>query len=246
MLDFGLAKAWQAEAGDVGNSPTLSMAATAQGIILGTAAYMAPEQARGQAVDHRADIWAFGCVLFEMLTGRQTFRGDLVSDILASVLAREPEFAELPPTIAPRLKDALQRCLEKNPKRRLAGDWRPARGARTNPHQPERRSRAGGECGLDAESRCEGCAAVRGSRGDRRRSGSLVAEARSCSRAPTTRALRVRGAPDPANPRSARPGGRCWRFRRTGVTLPTTPRTACFCARWTRSRRGSSPEPSRR
>ena len=126
VLDFGLAKAWQAEAGDVGNSPTLSMAATAQGIILGTAAYMAPEQARGQAVDHRADIWAFGCVLFEMLTGRQTFRGDLVSDILASVLAREPEFAELPPTIAPRLKDALQRCLEKNPKRRwqAIGDLR--------------------------------------------------------------------------------------------------------------------------
>ena len=126
VLDFGLAKAWQAEAGDVGNSPTLSMAATAQGIILGTAAYMAPEQARGQAVDHRADIWAFGCVLFEMLTGRQTFRGDLVSDILASVLVREPEFAELPPTIPPRLRESLQRCLEKNPKRRwqAIGDLR--------------------------------------------------------------------------------------------------------------------------
>src|SRR5687768_11117478 len=118
VLDFGLAKALQAEAADVSNSPTLSMAATAQGIILGTAAYMAPEQARGQAVDHRADIWAFGCVLFEMLTGRPTFRGDLVTDILASVLVREPEFGELPPTIAPRLKEALQRCLEKNPKRR--------------------------------------------------------------------------------------------------------------------------------
>jgi len=126
VLDFGLAKAWQAEAGDVANSPTLSMAATAQGIILGTAAYMAPEQARGQTVDHRADIWAFGCVLFEMITGRPTFRGDLVSDILASVLVREPEFAELPPTIAPRLKEALQRCLEKNPKRRwqAIGDLR--------------------------------------------------------------------------------------------------------------------------
>jgi serine/threonine-protein kinase len=126
VLDFGLAKAFQADPGDAANSPTFSMAATAQGIILGTAAYMAPEQARGQSVDHRADIWAFGCVLFEMLTGRPTFRGELVSDILASVLVREPEFAELPPTIPPRLKEALQRCLEKNPKRRwqAIGDLR--------------------------------------------------------------------------------------------------------------------------
>ncbi len=126
VLDFGLAKAFHAETGDVGNSPTLSMTATAQGVVLGTAAYMAPEQARGQAVDHRADIWAFGCVLFEMLTARPTFRGDLVSDILASVLVREPEFAELPPTIAPRLRETLQRCLEKNPKRRwqAVGDLR--------------------------------------------------------------------------------------------------------------------------
>ena len=126
VLDFGLAKALQAESGDVANSPTLSMAATAQGIILGTAAYMAPEQARGQAVDHRADIWAFGCVLFELLTGRQAFRGEMVSDILASVLAREPEFAELPPTIPPRLRETLQRCLEKSPRKRwqAIGDLR--------------------------------------------------------------------------------------------------------------------------
>jgi serine/threonine-protein kinase len=126
VLDFGLAKALQAEAGDVANSPTLSMAATAHGIILGTAAYMAPEQARGQAVDRRADIWAFGCVLYEMLTGRQAFRGEMVSDILASVLAREPDFAELPPTIPPRLREALQRCLEKSPRKRwqAIGDLR--------------------------------------------------------------------------------------------------------------------------
>ncbi len=126
VLDFGLAKALQAEGSDVANSPTFSMAATAQGIILGTAAYMAPEQARGQAVDHRADIWALGCVLFEMLTGRQAFRGEMVSDILASVLAREPEFVELPPTVPPRLRETLQRCLEKNPKKRwqAIGDLR--------------------------------------------------------------------------------------------------------------------------
>ena len=243
VLDFGLAKAWQAEAGDVGNSPTLSMAATAQGIILGTAAYMAPEQARGQAVDHRADIWAFGCVLFEMLTGRQTFRGDLVSDILASVLAREPEFAELPPTIAPRLKEAPATVSREEPEAAMAGDWRPARRARANPRQPQRRSHAGSECGLDAEVRCDGGAAVRGGCGDRRCGRSLDAEARSCSRAQTTGPLRLRISADSSG--SAELGGRCWRSRRTGVTSPSTPRTACCYARWTRSRRGSSPEPSR-
>jgi len=128
VLDFGLAKGMQPDPADakVLESPTFSMAATAKGIILGTAAYMSPEQARGQAVDHRADIWSFGCVLFEMLTGHRAFRGELVSDILASVLAREPEFADLPPTLDPRLKESLRRCLEKDPKRRwqAIGDLR--------------------------------------------------------------------------------------------------------------------------
>ena len=128
VLDFGLAKAMQTDANEisVANSPTLSLAATAQGLILGTAAYMSPEQARGQAVDRRTDIWAFGCVLYEMLTGRQAFRGDMVSDILASVLAREPEFADLPPSLNPRLAAVLRRCLDKNPRRRwqAMGDLR--------------------------------------------------------------------------------------------------------------------------
>ena len=128
VLDFGLAKALQADADDMNaaNSPTLSLAATAQGLILGTAAYMSPEQARGQAVDRRTDIWAFGCVLYEMLTGRPAFRGDMVSDILASVLAREPEFAELPSSLNPRLTAVLRRCLDKNPRRRwqAMGDLR--------------------------------------------------------------------------------------------------------------------------
>ena len=89
VLDFGLAKAFIGDGADASfsNSPTLSMAATQQGIILGTAAYMSPEQARGQEVDKRADIWAFGCVLFEMLTGRQTYGGPTASDVLAGVLA---------------------------------------------------------------------------------------------------------------------------------------------------------------
>jgi len=120
VLDFGLAKAFEGEAGDpnVINSPTLSLAATAQGVILGTAAYMSPEQARGQRVDKRTDVWAFGCILYEMLTGRHAFRGEHVSDILASVLARDPEFADLPASLPPRLRSLLQRCFEKNPKRR--------------------------------------------------------------------------------------------------------------------------------
>ncbi|HTM03667.1 MAG TPA: protein kinase [Vicinamibacterales bacterium] len=120
VLDFGLAKAFDGSSSEpnVFNSPTLSLAATAQGVILGTAAYMSPEQARGQAIDRRTDIWAFGCVLYEMLTGRHAFRGEHVSDILASVLAREPEFMDLPPSVPPRLKAALARCLDKNPKRR--------------------------------------------------------------------------------------------------------------------------------
>jgi serine/threonine-protein kinase len=128
VLDFGLAKAFEGSSAERGvfDSPTLSLAATAQGVILGTAAYMSPEQARGQSVDRRTDIWAFGCVLYEMLTGRHAFRGEHVSDILASVLAREPEYADLPASLPPRLKDALRRCLEKNPKRRwqAIGDLR--------------------------------------------------------------------------------------------------------------------------
>src|SRR6516165_1995838 len=120
VLDFGLAKAFEADPREssLSNSPTLSMAATAKGIILGTAAYMSPEQARGTAVDSRTDIWAFGCVLYEMLTARQAFRGEMVSDILASVLAREPDFTIFPTGVHPRVRELIQRCLEKDPKRR--------------------------------------------------------------------------------------------------------------------------------
>ncbi|MBN1569168.1 MAG: serine/threonine-protein kinase [Acidobacteria bacterium] len=117
VLDFGLAKAFAAEQADLNlsNSPTLSNAATQQGIILGTAAYMSPEQARGKPVDKRADIWAFGVVLFEMLTGRQLFGGDTISDTLASVLTREPEWEKVPV----KARSLLRRCLEKDPKKRL-------------------------------------------------------------------------------------------------------------------------------
>ena len=92
--------------------------ATAAGMILGTAAYMSPEQARGGQADHRSDIFSFGVVLYEMLTGRHPFPGDTVSDVLASVLAREPDLAALPSDYAPRLIDLVRRCLDKHPRRR--------------------------------------------------------------------------------------------------------------------------------
>ncbi len=120
VLDFGLAKAYAGDRDDVNlsNSPTLSDAATQQGMILGTAAYMPPEQAKGKTVDKRADIWAFGVVLFEMLTGRQLFTGETVSETLASVLKSEPEWKRLPVNLHPRIRFLLERCLEKEPKNR--------------------------------------------------------------------------------------------------------------------------------
>ena len=110
VLDFGLAKAFAGDGADVNlsQSPTLSMAATQQGVILGTAAYMSPEQARGVTVDKRADIWAFGCVLYEMLTGRQVFKGELMSDVMASVLKSDPDYKGLPPAIHPQLRAVLR------------------------------------------------------------------------------------------------------------------------------------------
>jgi eukaryotic-like serine/threonine-protein kinase len=125
VLDFGLAKAMYADAvpGDSVNSPTLTMRATVAGVILGTAGYMAPEQAKGKAVDRRADIWAFGVVLYEMLTGDSLFAGETVSDTLAAVLTKDPDVERIP---AP-LRKLLRSCLEKDPSRRLRdiGDaWR--------------------------------------------------------------------------------------------------------------------------
>ena len=122
VLDFGLAKAYAREQEvNLSNSPTLSDAATQQGIILGTAAYMSPEQARGESVDRKADIWAFGVVLFEILTGRTTFDGRTVSDVLASVIKSEPEWKRLPPNLHPRIRLLLERCLEKEAKDRYSG-----------------------------------------------------------------------------------------------------------------------------
>ena len=122
VLDFGLAKAMDpagASSANAMNSPTLSMHATQAGIILGTAAYMSPEQARGRAVDKRTDIWAFGVVLFEMLAGTRAFGGEDISLTLAFVMTKEPEWVALPPATPPALRGLLRRCLDKEPKRRL-------------------------------------------------------------------------------------------------------------------------------
>jgi serine/threonine protein kinase len=121
VLDFGLAKAFTDEAaeGDPTHSPTLSIAATRGGVLLGTAAYMSPEQARGRPLDRRTDIWAFGCVRYELLTGRQLFGGETISDTLAAVLRAEPDFSALPPNTPPHLRRLLQLCLERDPARRL-------------------------------------------------------------------------------------------------------------------------------
>ena len=123
LLDFGLAKAFESEATvsspSISISPTLTARATAAGVILGTAAYMSPEQARGKPVDKRADVWAFGVVLFEMLTGKRLFQGETVSDTLAAVLRDPVDFGKLPPSTPPSARVLLERCLERDPKQRL-------------------------------------------------------------------------------------------------------------------------------
>jgi Tol biopolymer transport system component len=142
VLDFGLAKAID-PAGmssmNALNSPTLSLHATMQGVILGTAAYMSPEQAKGRRVDRRTDIFAFGCVLFEMLTGRRAFEGDDVAEIVSRVLQREPDWTLLSGDVPPRVRELLRLCLEKDPKQRRSSaadlqlDLEPAARASSSP-----------------------------------------------------------------------------------------------------------------
>ena len=124
VLDFGLAKALDPTTGapEMTASPTITspVPMTGLGVILGTAAYMSPEQARGRTVDRRTDLWAFGCVLFEMITGRRVFPGATMSDTIAAVLERSPDWTALPPATPPPVRHILTRCLEKDPKRR----WR--------------------------------------------------------------------------------------------------------------------------
>ena len=142
LLDFGLAKAWgdgESSSPDVTHSPTITHMATGFGIILGTAAYMSPEQARGKAVDRRTDIWAFGVLLYEMLSGKRLFQGESVSDVLASVLKTDPDLTALPADTPPSIRRLIQRCLERDPRKRLRdiGEARIAiEDYLANPHEP--------------------------------------------------------------------------------------------------------------
>ena len=123
VLDFGLAKALDTEASgslaSPAQSPTLTSASTQMGVIMGTAAYMAPEQARGRTVDRRADIWAFGALLFELLSGRRAFPGDTISDTLAAILTTEPDWSALPPETPQPVQSLIRRCLDRDPRQRL-------------------------------------------------------------------------------------------------------------------------------
>jgi serine/threonine protein kinase len=120
VLDFGLARAMEAEGrSSVSNSPTLSLAATQAGVILGTAAYMSPEQAKGRVADKRSDVWAFGCVLYEMLTGKQAFFGEDVSDTLAAILRGEPDWSAIPADVPQNVRAIVRRCLERDRKGRI-------------------------------------------------------------------------------------------------------------------------------
>lgn len=121
VLDFGLAKALEGETAqeELQNSPTLTAVATQAGVLLGTAAYMSPEQARGKKVDRRADIWSFGGILYEMLAGQAVFGGETTSDTVASVIRAEPDWSALPASTPPRIRELLRRCLQKDPRQRL-------------------------------------------------------------------------------------------------------------------------------
>ena len=123
VLDFGLAKALEPAgnaSADLTNSPTITTPAMTQvGLILGTAAYMSPEQAKGRPADKRSDVWAFGCVLFEMLTGRRAFAGADVSETLAAILMREPDWTAMPSGIPQHIATVVQRCLQKERKARI-------------------------------------------------------------------------------------------------------------------------------
>ena len=154
VLDFGLAKAFQPDAGDpkLSQSPTISLtaAATQMGMVLGTAAYMAPEQAKGLTVDKRADIWAYGAVLFEMLTGRKLFDAGDLSEMLASVLVKDPDISSIGNHVPAHIRSVVRQCLVKDPKERLRdiGDVRLAFAGAFEPPLP----RADGVSGVPSVS----------------------------------------------------------------------------------------------
>ena len=119
VLDFGLAKAREQQGTNPSESPTVTAAATAQGVILGTAAYMSPEQAKGKPADQRSDVWAFGAVLYEMLSGRRAFSGDNVSETLVAVFRDDPDWSALSSDVPSGVKKAVEVCLQKDPTQRV-------------------------------------------------------------------------------------------------------------------------------
>src|SRR5437867_7446394 len=140
ILDFGLAKAmaWEQSEVDLSELPAVSAVATEEGRILGTPGYMSPEQVRGKAVDKQTDIWAFGCVLYELLTGKHAFQRETLTDTIAAVLEREPDWQALPPSTPAAVRDLLRRCLQKDKDRRLRdiGDARIEIEEALSPAQP--------------------------------------------------------------------------------------------------------------
>jgi serine/threonine protein kinase len=148
VLDFGLAKAFAPSELDADDSQisTVTHDETREGLVIGTAAYMSPEQARGQSIDKRTDIWAFGCVFYEMLTGKRTFAGGTRSDTIAAILQQEPDWSALPPSLPPDVARLLRRCLEKDLAKRFAGTLATRAPTSTSPwlpagHQHQRQPR---------------------------------------------------------------------------------------------------------
>jgi Tol biopolymer transport system component len=149
VLDFGLAKAIDdAPDRDLTHSPTITVRGTRAGVLMGTAAYMSPQQARGESVDGQADIWAFGCVLFEMIAARRAFSGQTASDVVAAVLERQPDWSVLPAAIPANIRHLLARCLQKDPKRR----WRDIGDVRIELEHPDA-GRPAGETTAPASTR---------------------------------------------------------------------------------------------
>jgi Tol biopolymer transport system component len=152
VLDFGLAKAGGADTADISKSPTITIHHTSRRVLVGTAAYMSPEQARGHAVDKRTDVWAFGCVLFEMLAGRAPFVGDTVSDCIAAILERDVDWSTLAPSTPPEIRRLIRRCLEKDSRKRLH-DIADARIELEEVKTAEGRKPPSGLASVDAEDR---------------------------------------------------------------------------------------------
>ena len=148
ILDFGLARAYEDQASatpaQLSQSPTITNQLTTPGVILGTAAYMSPEQARGRAVDRRADIWAFGVILFEMLTGESLFKGESVSEVLAAVIKDRPDFGRLPKSVPAHVRRLIERCLEQDPRQRLRDIGEARIALESGEQQPTESADAGG------------------------------------------------------------------------------------------------------